>query len=102
VQQVQLYINQADQVFNLDESGLSLKERDKGRVRVVTLMERRANSVDLKCRGNVDRITIMPLVSADGKPWNPVVVLPGTVARWRKRADGQRIETPADFLPLRS
>jgi hypothetical protein len=58
-------ITQANQVFNLDESGFSLKERNKQRVRVVTPMGRRANSVDLKFSGNVDRITIMPVVSAE-------------------------------------
>jgi hypothetical protein len=76
-----------------------LKERNKGRVCVVTPMGRRAKTVDLKFSGNLDRITIMSVVSADGKPWNPVVVLPGTTARWRKSADGQGIETPAVFFP---
>lgn len=67
--------------FNLNESGFILRRKRKGRVRVVTTLGHRSKSIDLKCTVNVKRISIVPVVSADGRAWNPVVVLPGSTAR---------------------
>lgn len=46
----------------------------------------------------MEHLTIMPVVSADGKAWPPIVVLPGVMNKFRKRADGI-IETLHDYHP---
>ena len=43
----------------------------------------------------------MPVVSADGKAWPPVIILPGVLHNFRKRADGTT-ELLHDYLPANS
>lgn len=91
-------IHDCAQIFNLDESGCSVRNACRSRAKALFETGKRSNSVDLKWSNNAEHITIMPVVSADGTVWAPVVVLPGLRAKFRTRADGNK-ETPSDFLP---
>jgi hypothetical protein len=72
-------------VFNLDESGLSLRGMALGgRAKAVSVKGGHGNARELKFRGSIDHITFMPVVSAAGQSLRPEVVLPGKHARWRK------------------
>ena len=55
-------------------------------------------SIEMKWSGNASHVTIMPVVSADGRSWTPVAILQGKRAKYRVRADGTR-ETPTCYLP---
>lgn len=43
-------------------------------------------------------MTMMPVVSADGRAWRPLSVLPGKNVPYRYRV-GSGLKTVADFLP---
>lgn len=86
------------QVFNIDESGVSSRTGGRGKGKAVMRSKGRSNSVELEFAGNAEHLTVMPVISADGKPWNPVVILPGTLHKFRTRPDGTT-ETLVDYLP---
>ncbi len=65
---------------------------------VLLKKEVRPNTRYLKFQGSIDHVTVMPVVSASGQVYTPVVILPGKKEKYRKRPDG-RYETPQDFLP---
>ncbi len=48
----------------------------------------KGNILCLKFSG-FDRVTVMPVVFADGRAWRPVVVVPGQRIRVRGTADGK-------------
>lgn len=54
-----------------------------------------SNTVELECIENAEHLTVMPVVSAGGKDCPLIVVLPGLMNRFRKRANGT-IETKHD------
>lgn len=92
-------IKEPCQVFNLDESGFSIRGMAwSGRSKRVVRRAARANARQLKWRGSVDHVTMMAVVSAGGQSYTPLFVLPGIKARYRRRCGG-RVETPADYLP---
>lgn len=91
-------ISNAAQIFNLDESGCSVRTAHRSRAKALFNSAARTNSRELKWSGNAEHVTVMPVVSADGTVYSPVVILPGKMQKSRTRADGRR-ETPADFLP---
>lgn len=91
-------IRDASQMFNLDETGFSIKGmRTGGRTKCVVPKNARANSRDVTFRGSIDHVTFMPVVSASGQLYTPVCVLPGVEAKYRKTQRGY--ETPSDYLP---
>ena len=86
-------------VFNLDESGFSIRGMTLGgRSKCIVQRGTRANTREPKFKGTCDHVTLMPVVSAAGQVYTPVVVLPGKEARYRKRPDGS-FETPSRYLP---
>ena len=91
-------ITSGAQVFNLDESGFSTRTAHRARAKAVCEKQGRSNAREMKCSKNADHVTIMPIVSADGRIYDPVAILPGKRSKWRMRPDGNR-ETPACFLP---
>lgn len=91
-------IKHSSQVFNLDESGVSVRSANRGRSKAIFSSGRRTNCVDLKWSGNAEHVTIMPVVAADGEIYSPVVVLPGKNRKFRTTASGV-LETPEDYLP---
>ncbi|PXF46856.1 Pogo transposable element with KRAB domain [Gracilariopsis chorda] len=99
---VQVYkeykINSPEQVFNIDESGFSVRTATRAHSKALFNSKGRSNSVELKWSGNAQHVTIMPVVSGDGRAWSPLVVLQGARAKYRLRADGTR-ETPSCYLP---
>lgn len=86
------------QIFNIDESGFSVKSATRTRTKAVFDGNERPNALALKWAENADHTTIMPVVSADGSVWTPVVIIPGARAKYRTRDDGI-IESPGSFLP---
>ena len=88
-------------IFNLDESGCSPRDFLGNRVKVFTGKDGRNRKVD-PCFGSIlERISYMPVVSADGRHHRLLVVLPGIRSRWRKvLVNGrEQHESPRDFLP---
>jgi hypothetical protein len=70
--------------------------------RLALLMVVQINARGLKCSGNIDRVTCMPVVSAEGVAHAPVFVLQGKKARYRDFQLSDRTvqrQTPADVLP---
>ncbi len=63
-----------------------------GREKCVVEKEVRLNTRYLKFKGSIDHVTVMPVVSATGQVYTPVVNLPGKKAKYRKRPATQ------DFL----
>ena len=86
------------QVFNIDESGVSARSGGRGKGKAAMAANGRSNAVELEFSANAEHVTVMPVVSADGKAWPPVVILPGTFHKYRTRSDGT-IETVHNFLP---
>ena len=85
-------------VFNLDESGSSIRGMTLGGCeKCIVKREGPANTKNLTFRGCTDHVTLMPVVSATGQVYTPVVVLPGKQARYSRR--NSTIETPIDFFP---
>ena len=86
------------QIFNLDESGFSTETAYRARAKGVMEASGRSNSIELKWSSNADHVTLMPVVSADGRARDPVAIAPGKRAKYRIRPDGTR-ETPSFYLP---
>eukprot|EP00171_Calliarthron_tuberculosum_P004068 IDg4068t1 len=92
-------ITEPTHVFNLDECGFSVKGMTWGkRIKRVVHAGTTSFQRTLSWSGSVDHVTCMAVVSAAGRSWTPAFVLPGVLARYRRRQDG-RWETAADFLP---
>lgn len=85
-------------IFNLDESGFSVKGMTLGRSKFFVPKGRRGNSIESKFRGSCDHVTMMPVISAAGQILTPLFVLPRVEERYRKRSDG-KWELPTHFLP---
>ena len=68
-----------------------------GREKCIVAHNSRPNTRELKFKGSIDYVTVMPVVSATGQVYTPVIVLPGVNACYRKSEDGTH-ETPKDFL----
>lgn len=88
-----------EQIFNIDESGFSVRTATHARSKALFNSKGRSNSTELKWTANAQHVTIMPVVSGDGRAWSPLVVLPGARAEYRKREDGT-LETPSCYLPF--
>lgn len=78
-------INSPAQVFNMDQSGISLakivgRSLRKGVGPQNTILVQKT----VRTKGSLDRVTIMPIVSADGKAYKPVVIFPGQRPHYRK------------------
>lgn len=53
----------------------------RGRAKAVINSKGRSNAVDLSFCRNEELISIMPVISADGKVWPPVVIIPGSLQK---------------------
>lgn len=85
-------------VFNLDQSGFSMKGVTLGRSKIVGRNGTRGNTREVKFRGAIRHFTLMPAFSAGRQSLTPLVVLPGKETKYLKRRNGKS-ETPGDFLP---
>lgn len=63
---VKKYDIDATRLFNLDETGFGMKGMTFGRSKCIVETKDRANTKELKLKGIVDRIKLMPVVSAAG------------------------------------
>lgn len=94
-------IKHARQLVNMDQSGSSFKKMvgrslRKGMVPSDDSAKALALQKTLATRGSLDRVTVMPVVSADGHAYKPCVVYPGKHAHYRT-VNGRK-ETLHDFL----
>lgn len=94
-------IRSASQIVNMDQSGMSFKKMVGRSLRKGFVSNNKGNKSSalqktLSAKGNLDRVTIMPVVSACGKAFKPVVVYPGKLPHYRK-VNG-RFETLSDVL----
>lgn len=83
----ELKITTPEQIFNIDESGFSVRTASCAPSKALFYSRGHCNSLELKLNGNAQHVTIMPVVSADDQSWSPVVILQGTRAKFRKRED---------------
>ena len=90
-------VKSEEQIFNLHETGFSTRTANRARSKGVMEAMGRSNSTELKWSSNADHVTLMPIVSADGRAWDPVSIALGKRAKYRIRPDGIR-ETPACYL----
>ena len=90
-------ITSPSQKFNLDESGFSMRTASRARAKALFDAEARSNSIELKWKQNAQNVTVMPVVSADGRCWSPVFVLSGKKQKVRELSNGTW-QSPQDFL----
>lgn len=93
-------IKSAKQIVNMDQSGISFKKmvgrslrkgfRDNSKGNKSTVQN------TLSAKGNLDRVTLMPVVAAHGSAFTPCVIYPGKQPHFRKVRG--RFETLGDVL----
>ncbi len=66
-----------------------------GREKCVVGKEVRPNTRYLKFQGSIDHVTVMPVVSATGKVYTPVVILPGKKKKYRKKRKAEILQEEA-------
>ena len=95
-------IDEPSRVFNLDESGASFdKMTGRSLRRGVGPSSDKSKSITragLQTKGRLNHVTVMGVVSADGRAYKPAVVFPGNQHHYRVLASGKR-QTVHDFLP---
>lgn len=62
-------------IFNIDESGFSIKMMTFRRSKCVGKSGTRGNSTQPKFRGSCNHINMIPVVSASGKVLTPIFVI---------------------------
>lgn len=83
--------------FNIDKAGLTTREAGRGRANVCMCKHDRSNILEVNSESNAEHVTLMPVLSADGKAWNPIAILPGVQTKWWTRADGVKKRLPLIF-----
>lgn len=92
-------IRDSRQVFNIDETGVSFRDLSRGRcIRAAGSSQSEVVSAGARFRGNIDHVTLMPVVSADGSAYTPLVVIPGKRAPWKK-VDGSILTVNDVIMP---
>lgn len=86
------------QVFNIDETGFSVRDSLKSKQKAVFKKFSKSNVKDLQGKSNSYRINMMPVVRGNGKAYNPVVILPGNDHKYRKCAN-EVTETVHKYMP---
>ncbi len=71
----------------------------RGKTKLIVPQKKRANAVTLKLSGSCDHVTVMPVVSADEKLWNPAVIVQGKRHGVRRETDGSRKALHSYFPP---
>ena len=91
-------IKDGSRVFNMDQSGISFaKMCGRSLRKAVTPENIKPVQIAVRTKGNLERVTIMPVVSASGQTYTPVIVFPGKQAQFR-RVRGT-LQTVHNFLP---
>ena len=91
-------INHDDFVLNMDQSGISFAKMVRRSLRKgIGSSGQTLTQKAIRTSGNLERVTVVPVVSASGNTYTPVVVYPGTQANYRK-VRGQ-VQTVLQFLP---
>lgn len=90
-------IKDASHVFNLDEYGLSIYGMKRGgRIKRAVQKSTRANAKGIKWHGSINHVIMMAVVNGSDHAYTPLFVLPGKLARFRRRENGH-YETPGDY-----
>lgn len=84
-------IHSAMRVSFVDESGLSTRTAARARAKALMSSMRRNYAIKLSSTENAEHVTILPVVSACGEVWNPVLILPGKYTKYRERSDPVRV-----------
>ena len=95
----------AQRMFNLDESGIT-PNRNTGRAKQKVYCTRSSRSVHLEPTfSNVDRVTLVAVVSASGQPASPFIIFQGTKLKYRrvrKVVGAVQNEHVAEYFPRQS
>ena len=70
--------------------------RGKGNAAMCTSV--RSNAVELEFATNAEHLKFMSVVFSDGTPWQPVVIMPNFMHKFRIRASNDKKETLHDYL----
>lgn len=94
-------VNEAERIINLDQSGMSFniklgRSLRRGFVNGNEKKKELTLQKTLETKGNLDRVTIMPVVSASGFAFKPCVIYPGKLPHYRKV--NNTVETLKDVL----
>lgn len=90
----------AEQVFNIYKSGSLARAADKIRTKTLLEANARSDSVAFEWSSNAYHVTIMPVILACGRAWNPLIVLQDTRMNSRVMEDGSSVP-PASLIYLR-
>ena len=72
-------------IFNTDQSGSSFKRMCGRSLRKgYGKKDKKLQQACIRPRGQLDRVTVMPFISASGKAYKPVIVFPGIQPHYRK------------------
>jgi len=89
----------AERISNWDETGFSLATMAASRSKVLVDTEAgRSLSRGLSVGKDCEHITIGAAVTASGRAYRPIVILPGKESKYRV-LEGGSIQTPEDYLP---
>jgi len=89
----------AERISNWDETGFSLGSLAASKSKVlIDPKTGRSLSRGVSVSKDSEHITLGAAVTASGRAYSPLFVLPGTEAKYRE-LEGGGVETPADYLP---
>ena len=72
-------------IFNTDQSGSSFKRMCGRSLRKgYGRKDKKLQQACIRTRGQLDRVTVIPCISASGKAYKPVIVFPGIQPHYRK------------------
>lgn len=91
-------INESARIFNLDESGFSIRGMALSCSKCAVKKGARGSTREVKFRGTFDHDTHIPVLSASGPILTPLFVLRGIPSKSRKLING-KYETPIYYLP---
>ena len=94
-------ITDPSRVVNLDEIGFSFDRMTQRSLRRGVTHATHTTAVAIpaiRTSGNLNHVTMMVVVSSNGKAFKPLLVLPGKQPNFRRLSSG-RTQTVHDFLP---
>lgn len=92
-------IRHAAQRFNLYDTVFSSLNASRARATSFIRKEGKCTALDLQSSSNVEHVTLMPVVSADGKARNPIAILHVVQTKGRVLQDGVKEKASSFLLP---
>ena len=81
------HINKASHIFNIDECGVSFDKMNCRSLRrgvAHASVSRAMHFATIRTRGNLNHVTVMAVISADGKEYKLFLVSPGKLPHYRR------------------